>query len=209
MFAGVLAAAAGFLWSTGIGLADSGVFGPVRSLSIVAAVVIGGLGSVAGAIVGAVYFLGIPYWGAQISPYIGLLATGVGLLLLVTMLPGGLARAMYGGRDLLARCDHRHRPPPEGRPASPMTRCARLRMRWREPPTGDAPKVRRPAEGDGDEGADRQLRGYLGGEALFPIVVLFLLNAVDEFDTATFDLLGPEIADHFDVERRRRSGRSP
>jgi ABC-type branched-subunit amino acid transport system ATPase component/predicted MFS family arabinose efflux permease len=44
-----------------------------------------------------------------------------------------------------------------------------------------------------------RLRGYVGGEPLFPIVVLFLLNGVDEFDTATFGLLGPEIADHFDV----------
>ncbi len=103
VFSGILAAAAGFLWSTGIGLADSGVFGPVRSLSIVAAVVIGGLGSVAGAIVGAFYFLGIPYFGAKISPYIGLLATGGGLLFLVTMLPGGLARLLFGARDLLAK----------------------------------------------------------------------------------------------------------
>jgi branched-chain amino acid transport system permease protein len=102
VFAGVLAAGAGFLWSTGIGLADSGVFGPVRSLSIVALVVIGGLGSVAGAIIGAVYFLGIPYWGADISPYIGLLATGGGLLVLVTLLPGGFARLLFGARDLLA-----------------------------------------------------------------------------------------------------------
>ncbi|MEX2394457.1 MAG: branched-chain amino acid ABC transporter permease, partial [Actinomycetota bacterium] len=102
VFAGILAAAAGFLWSTGIGLADSGVFGPVRSLSIVAAVVIGGLGSIVGAIVGAFYFLGIPYWGAEISDYIGLLATGLGLLFLVTLLPGGLARVIFGVRDLLA-----------------------------------------------------------------------------------------------------------
>jgi branched-chain amino acid transport system permease protein len=103
VFAGILAAAAGFLWSTGIGLADNSVFGPVRSLSIVAAVVIGGLGSIAGAIVGAFYFLGIPYWGAEISDYIGLLATGGGLLFLVTLLPGGLARLLFGARDLLAK----------------------------------------------------------------------------------------------------------
>lgn len=103
VFAGLLAAAAGFLWSTGIGLADSGVFTPVRSLSIIAAVVIGGLGSVAGAIIGAFYYLGVPYFGGAITPYIGLLATGGGLLLLLIMLPGGLARAMYGGRDLLIR----------------------------------------------------------------------------------------------------------
>ena len=40
---------------------------------------------------------------------------------------------------------------------------------------------------------------YLGGEAALPILVLFALNAVDEFDSRTFELLGPEIADHFHV----------
>jgi branched-chain amino acid transport system permease protein len=103
VLAGVLAAAAGFLWSTGIGLADRSVFGPVRSLSIISAVVIGGLGSISGAIIGAFYLMGIPFWGAKISPFIGLLATGAGLLLLVILLPGGLARLVFGARDFLAR----------------------------------------------------------------------------------------------------------
>ncbi len=42
-------------------------------------------------------------------------------------------------------------------------------------------------------------RAYLNGESWFPIGVLFALNAVDEFDTRTFDVLGPEIADSFGV----------
>ncbi len=40
---------------------------------------------------------------------------------------------------------------------------------------------------------------YLSDEPMRPILVLFALNAVDEFDTQTFTLLGPEIADHFGV----------
>ncbi len=44
-----------------------------------------------------------------------------------------------------------------------------------------------------------RLRAYIGGEAMFPIVVLFLLNAVDEFDTRIFEVLGPDIADDFGV----------
>jgi len=44
-----------------------------------------------------------------------------------------------------------------------------------------------------------RLRAYLNGEALFPILVLFALNAVDEFDSRTFDVLGPEIAEDFGV----------
>ena len=103
MFAGAMAAAAGFLWATGIGLADSTVFGPVRSLSIVAIVVIGGLGSVSGAILASFYFLAFPYFGSGLSQYIGLIASGVGVLLLVMMLPGGFARVLFGARDLLAK----------------------------------------------------------------------------------------------------------
>src|SRR5581483_2010511 len=101
VFAGVLAAAAGFLWSTGVTLANNSVFGPVRSLSIMDAVVIGGLGSVAGAIVGVFYLLAVPYFLGHLSSYVGLLASAVGVLTLILMLPGGLARLMYGARDFL------------------------------------------------------------------------------------------------------------
>lgn len=100
--AGTFSGAAGFLWASGVGLADTTVFQPGRSLSLVAAVVIGGLGSVLGAVLGTFYFLGLPYFAGDISPHLGLLSTGVGLLVLVLFLPGGLARLVTGGRDLLA-----------------------------------------------------------------------------------------------------------
>ena len=44
-----------------------------------------------------------------------------------------------------------------------------------------------------------RLRGYMGGEALAPILILFALNAVDEFDNEVFALLGPEISDSFGI----------
>jgi branched-chain amino acid transport system permease protein len=78
------------------------VFQPGRSLSLVAAVVIGGLGSVPGAVLGTFYFLGVPYVLGDISPYLGLLSTGVGLLTLVLFFPGGMARLIGNARDLLA-----------------------------------------------------------------------------------------------------------
>lgn len=45
----------------------------------------------------------------------------------------------------------------------------------------------------------RKLRVYLNGEAATPIIALFLLNAVDEFDTRIFESLGPEIAKSFGI----------
>jgi hypothetical protein len=46
---------------------------------------------------------GVPYFLGHVSPYAGLLSTGIGLLALVLFLPGGLVRPLIGARDLLAR----------------------------------------------------------------------------------------------------------
>ena len=49
----------------------------------------------------------------------------------------------------------------------------------------------------------RQYFGEIsGGEALFPLLVLFGLNAVDELDRAAFGILTPEIRDHFGLSNR-------
>ncbi len=103
VISGAFAGFAGFLWALGVGAANGEVFTPVRSLTLVTAVVIGGLGSIAGAVVGAFYMLGIPYFGSNISTYIGLLSTGIGVLVLVMFLPGGFARLGYLVRDRLAK----------------------------------------------------------------------------------------------------------
>lgn len=44
-----------------------------------------------------------------------------------------------------------------------------------------------------------KLSAYLGGEALFPLAVLFGLTTADQIDTQTFTVLSPNIARHFDV----------
>ena len=103
VLSGVFAGGAGFLWAAGVSLANTSVFPPSRSLALVAAVVIGGLGSVGGAVLGALYLMLVPYLGSQITPHLGLLSSGVGLLVLVLFLPGGLARLLGEGRDLAAR----------------------------------------------------------------------------------------------------------
>ena len=44
------------------------------------------------------------------------------------------------------------------------------------------------------------LRGICGGEAAFPLVVLFGLNAVDELDRTAFGILLPNIRDAFNLD---------
>jgi ABC-type branched-subunit amino acid transport system ATPase component/ABC-type branched-subunit amino acid transport system permease subunit len=78
----------------------AGAFGPELSLQMVSLVIIGGLGSVAGAIIGAVYIVGLPALFGD-TPEIALMTSGVGLLLLLLYLPGGLVSVALRGRDLL------------------------------------------------------------------------------------------------------------
>ena len=103
VLSGFVAGAAGFLFAAAVNQAQGSVFPPERSLEIVTAVVIGGLGSISGAVVGSAYLLGVPYFGGEISPYIGLLSTGIGLLALLLFLPGGLTRVVSQARDRLAK----------------------------------------------------------------------------------------------------------
>lgn len=100
---GVLASLGGFLWSTGVATANPGAFPALRSLAILSAAIIGGLGSVGGALLGTAYYLGIPYFGNSLNRYAGLLSTGIGLLALLLFFPGGLSRMAYLGRDRAAR----------------------------------------------------------------------------------------------------------
>ncbi|HUR77424.1 MAG TPA: ABC transporter permease [Acidimicrobiales bacterium] len=118
VLSGVFAGLAGFLWALGVGAANGEVFTPVRSLTLVTAVVIGGLGSIAGAVIGAFYMLGIPYFGSNVSVYIGLLSTGIGVLTLVLFLPGGFARLGHMLRDRVAHAVTGLDPNPDVVPAS-------------------------------------------------------------------------------------------
>ncbi len=97
------------------------------SLVLVSIVVIGGLGSVVGPILGALWVIGLPTFfpGNDIVP---LLSSSVGLLVLLLYFPGGLVQLAHGARDALfdwlaSRTDHvpvkqaRELPTSLGRPA--------------------------------------------------------------------------------------------
>ena len=88
-----------YLAATPVGIA-AGAFDASRSLDLLTMAVIGGLGSPAGAVVGA---------GAlQLARYVlpgpwAALASGAGVLLVVIFRPAGLSRALVVGRDLAVR----------------------------------------------------------------------------------------------------------
>jgi ABC-type branched-subunit amino acid transport system ATPase component/ABC-type branched-subunit amino acid transport system permease subunit len=71
-----------------------------HSLRIVSMAIIGGLGSIFGAVLGALYIAGLPAaMGA--SGQVALLTSGLGLLILLMYLPGGLAQVLFKLRDLV------------------------------------------------------------------------------------------------------------
>jgi branched-chain amino acid transport system permease protein len=75
-------------------------FDPYSGLLFFTMVVIGGLGSLPGAVLGAVYVYGAQY---LLKPGFQILATGAGLLLLLMFLPGGLGELVFRARDYLLR----------------------------------------------------------------------------------------------------------
>jgi ABC-type branched-subunit amino acid transport system ATPase component/ABC-type branched-subunit amino acid transport system permease subunit len=97
--AGVAALAGGLLAGLRVSF-GAGAFGPELSLQMVSLAIIGGLGSVSGAIIGALYVVGLPaIFGDSIE--VALMTSGIGLLFLLLYLPGGLVSVVFRGRDRL------------------------------------------------------------------------------------------------------------
>ncbi len=64
-----------------------------RGLSVFSIVVLGGLGSIGGAIAGSVYIWGIDYFVPASAQWAKYLASGLGVLLVLMLLPGGIGAA--------------------------------------------------------------------------------------------------------------------
>jgi branched-chain amino acid transport system permease protein len=95
-FSGFMAAFAGVLYvhhQNGLGVA---AFLPNESLVAFSMVIIGGLGSLGGALLGAFYVRGAQYF---LPGNWALLASGAGLLLVLMLLPGGIGAAIADARD--------------------------------------------------------------------------------------------------------------
>lgn len=99
-WSGALAGLAGGLYVVGLRGVGFGGYPAEASLQVFTMVVIGGLGSLTGALLGAAYVQGATYF---LSGAAQLLATGGGILLVVLALPGGLGSALFRARDAALR----------------------------------------------------------------------------------------------------------
>ncbi|GAC1531676.1 MAG: ABC transporter permease [Acidimicrobiales bacterium] len=94
---GFWAALAGALFAYQQKVLDNGSFDPSVSFLLLIIVVIGGVTSLPGAMLGAFYIGALKY--GNFSPQIQALASAVGVLILLYVLPGGLAQLFYQVRD--------------------------------------------------------------------------------------------------------------
>jgi branched-subunit amino acid ABC-type transport system permease component/ABC-type branched-subunit amino acid transport system ATPase component len=78
--------------------AGAGDFPASESLRVISIVVVGGLSSVTGAVLGSFLVVGLPKLFSD-SVQIGLLTSGAGMLILLLYFPGGLVQVLYTIRD--------------------------------------------------------------------------------------------------------------
>ena len=88
-------------------------YGVERSFQVFIMTVVGGIGSVAGAVLGAVFIEGFQYFRnifpESIRNLLGFITGPVGVIVILMLLPGGLAQGLYKLRDaLLRRVAKRH-----------------------------------------------------------------------------------------------------
>ncbi|HEY1634987.1 MAG TPA: ABC transporter permease, partial [Acidimicrobiales bacterium] len=97
---GTIAGLAGGLFVIHQQAYNFGSFNAAEGLQFFTMVVIGGLGSVPGAVLGAVYVYGAQY---LLPPGWDFFATGLGIVFLLMFLPGGLGELVFRGRDWALR----------------------------------------------------------------------------------------------------------
>jgi branched-chain amino acid transport system permease protein len=85
------------------GAVDASTYGIVPSVLVFVAVVMGGLTSLPGAVLGAMAIQAVNLFGDARIDGISLLVTGPGLLVVLLFLPGGLAQGAYQVRDSFLR----------------------------------------------------------------------------------------------------------
>ena len=96
--AGGIATFAGGLFALVSRTFDASSFTPDQSLQVLAMTVVGGIGSVAGAVVGAIYLIGVAdLFGNSLTAQLA--TSGIGLLIILRLQPGGLVAVWHSVRD--------------------------------------------------------------------------------------------------------------
>ena len=106
---GIAAYSGGLLVTLVPSLQPDSLFRASESIVVVATAIIGGLGSVAGPILGTLWVRGIPQViPEELDDLVRLLTSSIGLLVLLMYFPGGLLQIVYSIRDkLLERADRK------------------------------------------------------------------------------------------------------
>ncbi len=114
---GFMAGYAGVAFAFATERFSTATYAPAVSILVVSMVVIGGLGSITGSVLGAVYLVGLPAVFGTTST-IQFLTSGLGLLAFLLYLPGGLAEVLHRVGDLATDGLRRWRPPVGPPPAA-------------------------------------------------------------------------------------------
>ena len=97
---GALAAIAGVLFMHHQRAFDSASYQPIENIAVLTMVVVGGMTSSAGAVLGAVFLLGSRWFlPSQWQVFVA----GAGVIVVLLLAPGGLASVLFGVRDRLLR----------------------------------------------------------------------------------------------------------
>ncbi len=191
--------------------ADPGLFGVGESLIIVSVAIVGGVASVAGPVIGALWVQGLPAV-IDFSSTVNLLRSGIGLLVMLLYFPGGLVQIGYALRDAVLRRLADKAAPPDR--AAPVGRAVPRAAPQRRRPVG-ALALR--AQGvsvnfGGRRAVDRvsldahpgEVVGLIGGNGAGKST---LMNAIGGFVPAEglIELLGRNVSG-FSPHRRARAG---
>jgi ABC-type branched-subunit amino acid transport system permease subunit len=97
---GFIAGYAGVCFAFATERISTDTFSPIYSILVVSMVVIGGLDSIPGAVLGALYLQGVPaIFGSTTT--VMFLTSGIGLMAFILYLPGGMAEVMHRFGDLV------------------------------------------------------------------------------------------------------------
>ena len=185
---------------------EPGGFTPEKSLTLFVMAVIGGVGSIPGAILGAVYVVGLPLLPGLSEIELDRPARERrGLLFLLMFMPGGLIEGVYRVRDnLLRRVASKHGIHVPSLVADSLVTEEEEGLLLDDPTRSTRRSKRRSTTGHRTGGRcglmRKRLEAITGGEPIGPLVVLFGLNLVDELDRLAFGIMGPDIGETFGID---------